>query len=134
MPGGSGLVAFKSGDAAQEEAAAKFVAWMGSTDIAREWYSKTFAIPAHAGLQAEGLDYIGNGASQAVSDGLAAFTAMAATAAEQTPQAYQLQGSPKGFVMYNATVQYVGAALNGELSLDEAMAKVQEELDTNANQ
>ncbi|WP_299932279.1 ABC transporter substrate-binding protein [uncultured Pelagimonas sp.] len=134
MPGGSGLVAFKSGDAAQEEAAAKFVAWMGSTDIAREWYSKTYAIPAHAGLQAEGLDYIGNGASQAVSDGLAAFTGMAAKAAAETPQAYQLQGSPKGFVMYNATVQYIGAALNDELSLDEAMAKIQEELDTNANQ
>ncbi len=133
MPGGSGLVAFKSGDADKEEAAAKFVAWMGSDDIAREWYSKTYAIPAHAGLQAEGLDYIGNGASQAVADGLAAFTAMAATAAEQTPQAYQLQGSPVGFVVYNATTQYLGAAMNGELSLDEAMAKIQEELDTNAN-
>ncbi|PYG33301.1 ABC transporter substrate-binding protein [Pelagimonas varians] len=134
MPGGAGLVAFKSGDADQEMAAAKFVAWMGGTDIAREWYSKTYAIPAHSGLQAEGLDYAGAGATEAVANGLAAFTAMAADAAEQTPQAYQLQGSPKGFVMYNATVQYIGAALNGELTLDEAMAKVQEELDTNANQ
>lgn len=134
MPGGAGLVAFKSGDAAQEEAAAKFVAWMGSDEIAKEWYTKTYAIPAHAGLQAEGLDYTGAGATEAVANGLAAFTAMAAAAAEQTPQAYQLQGSPKGFVMYNATVQYIGAALNGELSLDEAMVKIQEELDTNANQ
>lgn len=134
MPGGAGLVAFKSGDAAQEEAAAKFVAWMGSDEIAKEWYTKTYAIPAHSGLQAEGLDYTGAGATEAVANGLAAFTAMAAAAAEQTPQAYQLQGSPKGFVMYNATVQYIGAALNGELSLDEAMVKIQEELDTNANQ
>ncbi|SMX27380.1 putative arabinose-binding protein precursor [Pelagimonas phthalicica] len=134
MPGGAGLVAFKSGDAAQEEAAAKFVAWMGSDEIAKEWYTKTYAIPAHSGLQAEGLDYTGAGATEAVANGLAAFTAMAAAAAEQTPQAYQLQGSPKGFVMYNATVKYIGGALNGELSLDEAMVKIQEELDTNANQ
>ena len=133
MPGGAGLVAFKSGDAEKEEAAAKFVAWMGSEDVAREWYARTFAIPAHATLQAEGLDYLGAGASPAVADGLKAFTAMAAAAAEQTPQAYQLQGSKYGFVVYNATVQYLGSALNGELSLDEAMVKIQEELDANAN-
>jgi alpha-1,4-digalacturonate transport system substrate-binding protein len=133
MPGGSGLVAFKSGDAAKEEAAAKFVAWMGEEAQAREWYTRTYAIPAHAKLQSEGLDYAGAGASPAVADGLSAFAAMAAAAAEQTPQAYQLQGSPVGFVVYNATVQYLGSALNGELSLDEAMTKIQEELDANAN-
>ena len=133
MPGGAGLVAFKSGDAAKEEAAAKFVAWMAEEEQAREWYSRTYAIPAHSKLQAEGLDYVGAGASEAVANGLAAFTSMAAAAAEQTPQAYQLQGSKFGFVMYNATVQYLGAALNDELTIDEAMAKIAEELDTNAN-
>ena len=30
MPGGAGLVAFKSGDAEKEAAAAAFVAWMGA--------------------------------------------------------------------------------------------------------
>jgi len=134
MPGGAGLVAFKSGDAAKEEAAAKFIDWMAAEDQAREWYTKTFAIPAHAKLQAEGLDYVGAGASESVAAGLGAFTAMAAAAAEQTPQAYALQGSPVGFVVYNATTQFLGAALNGELSLDEAMTKIQEELDANANQ
>ena len=134
MPGGAGLVAFKSGDAAKEEAAAKFIDWMAAEDQAREWYTKTFAIPAHAKLQAEGLDYLGAGASESVAAGLGAFTAMAAAAAEQTPQAYALQGSAVGFVVYNATTQYLGAAMNGELSLDEAMTKIQEELDANANQ
>jgi alpha-1,4-digalacturonate transport system substrate-binding protein len=133
MPGGAGLVAFKSGDAAKAEAAAKFIDWMASEEQAREWYTRTFAIPAHAKLQAEGLDYVGAGASEAVAAGLDAFTKMAAAAAEQTPQAYQLQGSKFGFVMYNATTQYLGAAMNGELSLDEAMEKIQEDLDTNAD-
>ena len=133
MPGGQGLVAFKTGDAAQEEAAARFVAWMAEETQAREWYTRTFAIPAHAKLQSEGLDYAGAGATPAVAEGLTSFAAMAAAAAEQTPQAYQLQGSPVGFVVYNATVQYLGSALNGELSLDEAMSKIQEELDANAN-
>lgn len=128
MPGGAGLVAFKSGDAAKEKAAADFVAWMGSEEIAREWYTRTFAIPAHAGLQAEGLDYASAGASEAVSNGLQAFTSMAAVAAEQTPQAYQLQGSPIGFKVYNATTQYLAAAMNGELTLDEAIAKIEEDV------
>ncbi len=133
MPGGAGLVAFKSGDAEAEEASAKFVAWMGETEQAREWYTRTYAIPAHAELQAEGLDYAGAGASQSVADGLAAFTAMAAAAAEQTPQAYALQGNPNNFVIFNATTQYLAAAMNDELSLDEAIAKIEEELATNAN-
>lgn len=133
MPGGAGIVALTSGDAASEEAAAKFVAWMGDTDQAREWYTRTFAIPAHSGLQSEGLDYASAGAVEAVSAGLNAFTAMANQAAEQTPQAYRLQGDPRNFVIFNATVQYVSEAMNGVLTLDEAIAKIEEELATNAN-
>lgn len=132
MPGGQGFVAFKSGDAEREAAAAAFVAWMGAEEQAREWYARTFAIPAHAGLQEEGLDYQAAGASEAVAEALQTFTEMAATAAEETPQAYDLQGSKFGFVMYNATVQYLSAAMNGELTLDEALEKISEELETNA--
>ncbi len=132
MPGGAGLVAFKSGDAEKEAAAAAFVGWMGEEEQAREWYARTFAIPAHAGLQKEGLDYQAAGATEAVAEALKTFTDMAAAAAEETPQAYDLQGSQFGFVMYNATVQYLSAAMNGELTLDEAMEKISEELETNA--
>ncbi|MBM1222338.1 carbohydrate ABC transporter substrate-binding protein [Ponticoccus sp. SC2-23] len=133
MPGGAGLVAFKSDDAEKEAAAADFVAWMASEEIAREWYTRTFAIPAHAGLQAEGLDYAGAGASEGVANGLNAFTSMAAAAAAQTPQAYDLQGNPNNFVIFNATTQYLAAAMNGELTLDEAIEKIEEEVNTNAN-
>jgi alpha-1,4-digalacturonate transport system substrate-binding protein len=133
MPGGTGLVAFKSGDAAQEEAAARFVAWMGEEEQAREWYTRTYAIPAHAKLQAEGLDYASAGAAPAVNDALNTFAAMATAAAEQTPQAFALQGHPMNTIIFTATVQYLAAAMNGELTLDEAMAKITEEVDAKAN-
>jgi alpha-1,4-digalacturonate transport system substrate-binding protein len=133
MPGGAGIVALTSGDAASEESSAKFVAWMGAEDQAREWYTRTYAIPANSKLQAEGLDYASAGAGPAVSDGLNAFTAMANKAAVDTPQAYRLQGDPRNFVIFNATVQYISQAMNGELTLDEAIAKIEEELNTNAN-
>lgn len=126
MPGGAGLVAFKSGDPEKEAAAAGFVAWMGEEEQAREWYTRTYAIPAHATLQAEGLDYASAGASENVAEGLKAFTNMAAVAAEQTPQAYQLQGSPIGFKVYNATVEYLSAALNADLTVEEAIEKIRE--------
>ena len=106
---------------------------MGSDENAREWYSRTFAIPAHSQIQADGINYADFGAADAVSEGLNLFAAGAAKAAEQTPQAFQLQGSPVGFVIYNATVQYLAGVLNDELSMDEAIAKIEEELATNAN-
>ncbi len=131
MPGGSGFVAFNHSEYPEE--AARFVAWLGETEQARDFYTRTFSIPAHAGLQKERLDYVGAGASEAVSEGLNAFAAMAVAASEQTPQAYDLQGDPDNFVIFNATAQYLGAVMNGELSLDEAMTKIDEELSANAN-
>ena len=130
MPGGTGLVAFDQTENAAE--AAKFVAWMGEYEQAREWYSRTYAIPAHAKIQSEGINYADFGASEAVSEGLNTFAAGAAMAAEQTPQAFDLQGSKFGFVIYNATTEYLAGVMNGDLSMDEALSKIKEELAENA--
>jgi len=127
MPGGAGLVAFDQTENAAE--AAKFVAWMGEYDQAREWYSRTYAIPAHAKIQAEGIKYTDFDAVEAVSDGLNLFAAGAAKAAEETPQAFQLQGSPVGFVMYNATVEFVSGVMNGDLTMDEAIERIKAKLE-----
>ena len=128
MPGGRGIVALKSGDTAKEKAAARFVAWLGEDTQAREWDTRIFAIPAHSGLQAEGLDYASAGASRATAEGLAAFTAMAAVAAEQTPQAYRLQGDPRNVTIFGKTTTYLSAAIKGEMSLDEALQRITQEV------
>jgi len=126
MPGGAGFVAFKHGDNA--EAAAKFVAWLGERENAAEWYARTFAISAHAQLQAEGIDYTAYGASKPLSDGLNVFAAGAARAKQETPQAYQLQGSKFAFVIYNATSEYLGAVMSGDMDMDTAMARITQEI------
>ena len=128
MPGGQGLVAFSSGDAEKEAASAAFIDWMAADEQARVWASRTYAIPANSRLQAEGLDYIGAGASAAVADGLQTFTAMAAAAAETTPQAYRMQGTANNSLFFNATIRYLGAALNGELTLEEALQKIENDI------
>ncbi len=128
MPGGAGLVAFNTSQ--HPEAAAKFVAWMGQYDNAREYYSRIYAIPANSRVQNEGIDYAKFGATKAISDGLNVFAAGAARAAKDTPQAYQLQGNSFNFVIFNATTQYLSAVMNGELSLDEGIDKIRQELAT----
>ena len=133
MPGGAGLVAFKSGDAAAEEAAARFIDWMAGEENAKEWYTRTFAIPAHAELQAEGLDYTSAGATTAVNAGSTSSRQMAATAAKRRRRRSSFRAIREHDHLH-ATVQYLSAAMNGELTLDEALAKITEEVDTNANE
>lgn len=126
MPGGAGLVGFDHTDA--PEAVAGFIAWMGEKEQAAEWYARTFAIPAHAELQEEGLDYVAAGADDRVAEGLNLFAQMAASAAEETPQAYRLQGDPNNFQVFNSTVTYLSSVMNGELELDGALDKIREDL------
>ncbi|MFK7993373.1 MAG: ABC transporter substrate-binding protein [Granulosicoccus sp.] len=126
MPGGSGVVGFKGTEHPEE--VAKFIDFLAQDEQALEIYGKNSAIPAHSKLQAAGINYAEYGAPDAVSDGLNVFASGAAQAAEQTPQAYALQGSPRNFVIFNATVEYVSAVMNGDLTMDEAMTKIEEEL------
>ena len=126
MPGGAGFVAIK--DSKNAEEAGKFVAWLGQDEQAAEWSARTFSIPANAVVQKAGVDYAKYGAGQQVADGLKAFTAMAAAAKEQTPQAYQLQGYKYNFVIYQATVEYLSAVMNGNMTLDEALDRIRADI------
>ncbi len=129
MPGGNGVVAFK--DTEHPEMAAKFIDFIAQEDNAKFIYGSNYAIPAHAKLQAEGIDYAEFGASDIISESLNTFAAGAARAAEQTPQAFQLKGYPFNFVFFNATAQHVSAAMNDELTVEEAMTKIREDIAAN---
>ncbi len=126
MPGGSGLVAFAATEHPEEVAA--FIDWMAQTDIAGEYYARTFQIPAHTELQQAGLDYAGAGASEAVEEGLNLFAQMVGQAAVDTPQAFRAQGDPRNTVMFNATIKYLPEVMNGDLTLDEALDNIREEI------
>lgn len=125
MPGGSGLVAF--GHTEHPEEVAAFVDWMASTEVAEYFYANSYQIPAHKQLQTQGIDYEAAGASAAVQDGLNTFAESAAKVAEEAPQAYWIQGDARNTEFFNATVKYLGDALNGELTLEEALEKIREE-------
>lgn len=126
MPGGSGLVAFGSTEHPEEVAA--FIDWMAKTENASEYYTRTFQIPAHSELQQNGLDYASAGASSTVEEGLNLYAQMAGQAAIDTPQAFTAQGSPRAGIMFNATINYLPEVMNNNLTFDEAIEKIREEI------
>ena len=120
MPGGSGLVAFKS--TANPEAAAGFVAYMAREENAAKYAAGTKSITAHEGLLAKGVDY---GATEpAVSAALSTFSTSIAKAAETAPQGFTFQGYSKNFVIYGIVPDYITKAIVGEISLDDALAAI----------
>ena len=120
MPGGAGLVAMKSTDV--PEAAAAFIDFMAQTEQAEAFAAATFNITAHQGLQASGVNY--EGASPAVAAALSTFAANAGQAADTTPQAYTFQGYAKNGAIYGVVPDYITQAINGDITLDEALAAI----------
>tara|TARA_B100001971_G_scaffold39492_1_gene34551 strand:+ start:376 stop:1671 length:1296 start_codon:yes stop_codon:yes gene_type:complete len=120
MPGGSGVVAFKS--TKHPEAAASFIDFLSQTENAETFAASTSNITAHQGLQKTGIDYAG--VSPVVAEGLAIFAANAGKAADTTPQAYWFQGYNKNFAIYGIVPDYITKAITGEMSLDDALKAI----------
>ena len=120
MVGGAAVAGFSSTES--PEAVAQFLDFLASAEIGAEYHAKTNTIPAHAGLQTQGIEY--PGASARVADALNVFADNALKAASTTPQAFAFQGYPKNFVIYGVVPDYLTKAINGEMSLDDALAAI----------
>ena len=121
MPGGAAITAFKSSKS--PEAAAMFIDFIASDENAARFAAATKNITAHQGLQQSGVDY-GSETSPAVSEALSVFAANAGKAADSTPQAYAFQGYAKNGVIYGIVPDYLTKAITGEITLDEALSKI----------
>lgn len=116
MPGGAAFVAFKSSKAPAE--AARFLDFLASQPVYAELMARTANIPAHAGLQRAGVEYALPAPAKAA---LQAFTA-ASTGI--SPVAYRLQGYMLNRPMFNATVARLSQVMVGELTADQAYARI----------
>lgn len=123
MPGGAAMVAFKATKHPAE--VAKVMEFMASEPVLKEYYERTVQIPAHKGLAAKGLTY-GKEVGAQTQAALKQFTA---DFAKISPVAHQLQSYQRNVAIFNATVNYVAQAITGPLTLDQAYAKIQEEID-----
>lgn len=122
MPGGAAVVAFKY--TKHPEAVARLMDFMVSEPVIREYTSKTLQIPAHAGLASSEIQYQSD--NPAVAAALSIFTR---EGARILPPAYQLQGYPHNGAIYNTTVSRLSQAITGELTLDQAYARIAEDIE-----
>ena len=53
---------------------------------------------------------------------------MQVRAADTTPQAYTFQGYNKNFVIYGVVPDYITRVINGEMSLDDALASIDKDV------
>ena len=120
MPGGAGVVAFHS--TKHPEAAAGFVAYLAREENAAAYAASTKSITAHSGLQASGVDY--GDAEPVVAQALSTFASSIGKAAEGAPQGFTFQGYSKNFVIYGIVPDYITKAITGEMSLDDALAAI----------
>ena len=122
MPGGAALVAIK--DTEHPAEVARVMEYLASQDILGEFSARTLFIPAHKGLATDGVDFETD--LELAKAALGAFTAQVATL-EQT--AFDLQGYPFNGPVFDYSRDRLTQAIVGELTLDEAIARIQEDVD-----
>ena len=122
MPGGAALVAI--GDTEYPEQVARVMDYLAQEDVLAEFYGRSLFIPGHLGLAESGVDFDTD--SPLTADALTAF---AAGVPKLDPIAYAFQGYPYNRAMYNAISERLTQVLVGELTLDEAMVRMQEDVD-----
>jgi len=120
MPGGTFMVAF--GDTEHPAEVARVMDYLASADVLREFSENSLFIPAHLGLGE--LNF-------ATENPLAeaALVTFASEVPKLTDQAYQLQYGGQGFAINNPIRDRLTQVIAGELSLDDAVARIQQDID-----
>lgn len=116
MPGGAAYVALKTTKNPKEVAA--FLDYLASEPVYRHMMEATFNVPAHAGLQAAGLNY------DLKPSGKQAMQVFTQAATVLSPVAYKLQGYRYNRVLFDATADRLSQAIAGQITLDQAYQRI----------
>ena len=122
MPGGAAVVAFK--DTEHPKEVATLMEFLTAEENLEEFYSRTLFIPGHIGLSSKGIDFETNDPNAK-----RALEIYSAHIGEISPVAFKLQGYPFNRVMFNASISRVNQAIVGEMSLDEAYERINQDVE-----
>ncbi len=122
MPGGAALVGIA--DTEYPEEVGRLMDYLASEEVLREFSERTLFIPGHLGLAEQDLNF--DTELDLTSNALGVFTAQVA---ELSQTAYDLQAYPYNRVIFDATRDRLTQAITGELTLDEAIARIQEDVE-----
>ena len=117
MPGGAGLVAFKTTQHPKE--VARVMEYLASEPVLAEFYSRSLFVPGHLGLAKKGIDY-----PTASPEAAAALKVFTASAAQISPIAYRTQGYSNSRIILNAVVSRIGQSVSGETTLEDAYKRI----------
>ncbi|MGI9509093.1 MAG: ABC transporter substrate-binding protein [Geminicoccaceae bacterium] len=121
MPGGAALVALKTTEHPEE--VAKVMEYLASAEVLGKFYGRTLFVPAHLGLSETGIEFD-------TDNPLAkhALETFAGAVPNISPVAFDLQGYVHNRVMFNALISRLGEAIVGEMTLDEAYGRMEQDI------
>ena len=122
MPGGAALVPIKDTDHPEE--VARVMDYLAQADVLEQFSAKTLFIPGHLGLAESGVAYETD--IEAASGALSTFVEQVGKL-DQT--AFDLQAYPYNFSIFNASRDRLTQVILGELTLDEAVPRMQDDID-----
>ncbi len=121
IPGGAAFVALKRTKAPKE--VGRFLDFLAQDAIYAEMMAKTENLPAHAGVAAKGVAYDVSPATKV------ALNTFVGEVGKLSPVAYQIQGYKLNRAIFLNTVTRVSQAIVGEMSADDAMARLTKDID-----
>jgi len=119
IPGGAVLVAFQNSQHPEE--VGRLMDFLAAEENLKEFYEQALFLPGHLGLAEAGLDY------PVSSEALGVFVA---EIPKLSDQAYALQYNPFTSVLNGSIRDRLSQVLAGELTLDEAIQAIQQDIDT----
>ena len=122
MPGGAALVAINT--TKHPEEVARVMEFLTSEEVMAEFYGRTLFIPGHLGLADKGVDFQTD--LPQAKNSLAMFSSQVGKLA---PLAYDLQAYKYNTILFNSNRDRLTQVLVGELTLDEAIQKMQDDVD-----
>jgi len=122
MPGGAALVAIGTTEHPAE--VARVMEYLASEEVLSEFYARTLFIPGHLGLAEQGVPFATD--LELTQNALATFSAQVS---KLDPLAYQLQGYQYNRIVFNSIRDRLTQVFVGELTLDEAIQRMQEDID-----
>lgn len=122
VAGGAGIVGYNQ--TRHPEAVARIMEYILQPEVYAEYSSRSLLIPAHEAVIAMGIEFDTEDSAVA-----AALTAFANEVPKFQDQAVALNPHPLAFAYYDASNTRLAQYFAGELTLDEAMQRLQEQLD-----
>jgi alpha-1,4-digalacturonate transport system substrate-binding protein len=122
LPGGAGVVAIN--DTEHPEEVARVMEWLASEPVMKEFAERTLFIPGHKGLASQGLDFQTDNASAK-----RALDIFVAETAKFDPTAKLMPSYKWADAIYAATITRMGQVVAGEITLDDAYARIPEDIE-----